>query len=298
MKVLVIGATGILGRPAVRRLLADGHEVSGFARAGRESAVRDTGASPVAGDLFDVESLASALRGHEAVLNLATRIPAASAAMRRAGWAENDRLRLDGTRALAAAVSLVDSVKTVVQEGISFVYADGGDTPLDEDAPLAPVGVTASSPRGHENIAKLESTGRSAIRLRIGVLVGDDALTKSQLAAARYGTPLIIGRRNDWTCAIHPSDAATAAVAALRAPSGVYNVGAEPIRKQVLGEAMAAAAGVRKPHALPRRLADRIPMMAVLARSQRVVSTRLTDATGWKPELPTPGPAWFEPTAP
>lgn len=88
-------------------------------------------------------------------------------------------------------------------------------------------------------------------------------MTKVQLAAARYGEPLMIGRRDDWTCAIHPADAAAAAIASLRAPSGVYNVGAEPVRKQVLGEAMAAAGGARKPHALPRWLADRIPMMAV-----------------------------------
>ena len=32
MRVLVIGATGVLGRPAVRRLLAEGHEVAGLAR--------------------------------------------------------------------------------------------------------------------------------------------------------------------------------------------------------------------------------------------------------------------------
>ncbi len=56
---------------------------------------------------------------------------------------------------------------------------------------------------------------------------------------------------------------------------------------------MASAAGVRRPRALPKWLASRLGLMAVLARSQRVVSTRLTEATGWRPERPVPGPSWF-----
>lgn len=294
MRVMVIGATGVLGRPLVRRLLAEGHAVSGLARGeDRVAAVRATGAKPVTGSLFDVDSLAGALRGHDAVVNVATRIPDARHAMTLSGWAENDRLRIDGSRTLAAAVRRVGELGIVVQEGISFVYADGGDAELDEDAPLALRGNITSSTVAHANVAELADEGRTAIRLRIGLLVSDDAMTTAMLAAARRGSPLIIGRRTDWTAAIHPDDAAAGAIAALRAPSGVYNLAADPVRKQELGEAMAAAAGVRRPHALPKWLANRIGLMSVLARSQRVVSTRLTEATGWRPERPAPGPSWF-----
>lgn len=294
MRVMVIGATGVLGRPAVAELLREGHEVSGLARdETRLAAIRDTGAAPVRGDLFDVDSLTTALHGHDAVLNLATRIPGARAAMRRSGWAENDRIRLDGSSALAAAVRRVDGLEIVVQEGISFVYADGGDAELDEDAPLSPGVVTASSARAHETIASLEADGRTAVRLRIGLLTGRDALATALLAAARRGAPLIIGARSDWVTAIHPDDAASAAVAALRAPSGIYNVGAEPVRKASLGDAMAAAAGISRARALPKWVASRIRLAEPMARSHRVVSHRLSEATGWKPSLPTPDPAWF-----
>ncbi|OLZ54943.1 NAD-dependent epimerase/dehydratase family protein [Amycolatopsis keratiniphila] len=293
MRVMVIGATGILGRPLVRRLLAEGHEVSGLARgADRVSAVHATGAEPVPGSLFDVDSLADALRGHDAVVNVATRIPDARRAMKLSGWAENDRVRITGSRTLADAVRRVGELEIVVQEGISFVYADGGDQELDEDAPLALRGNIASSTVAHGNIAELADEGRTAIRLRIGLLVGDDPMTRTMLAAARRGSPLIFGRRADWTAAIHPDDAAAGAIAALRAPSGVYNLAADPVRKQELGEAMAAAAGVRRPRALPKWLADRLGLMSVLARSQRVVSTRLTEATGWRPQRPAPS-SWF-----
>ena len=293
MRVMVIGATGVLGVPAVQRLLTDGHEVSGLARnPERTAAVRDTGAKPVLGDLFDVSSLAGALRGHDAVLNLATRIPGPRTAARRSGWAENDRIRLEGSACLAAAVRQVDELHTVVQEGISFSYADGGDRELDEDAPLRPVGVVASSVVAHENIAALTADGRTAVRLRLGTLVSGDAMTVA-LLAARRGAPLIFGSRTDWTTAIHPTDAAAAVVAALGAPSGVYNVGAPPVLKQQLGEAMATAAGISRARAVPKWLATRFTMTEPLARSQRVISTRLTEATGWRPALPVPGPAWF-----
>ncbi|MEV4055636.1 NAD-dependent epimerase/dehydratase family protein [Amycolatopsis sp. NPDC049688] len=290
MRVLVIGATGVLGAPAVAKLLAAGHEVSGLARsAERVQAVQATGAKPVLGDLFSADSLAAALRGHDAVLNLATRIPRKMTS--KAAWAANDQVRLAGSAALAAAVRQVEEVRTVVQEGISFVYADGGSRVLTEDAPLRPGVVTASSVTAHENVAAL--TDRTVVRLRIGQLVGPDTATSALLAAARRGAPLIMGSREDWTTAIHPSDAAAAAVAALTAPSGVYNVGAPPVLKEELGAAMAAAAGIRRARALPKWLVSRIPLAEPMGRSQRVDSTKLRETTGWECERPAPGPDWF-----
>jgi nucleoside-diphosphate-sugar epimerase len=290
MRVMVIGATGVLGRPAVTRLLAAGHEVSGLARdASRGPAIEATGAKPVAGDLFTPTSLAAALRGHDAVLNLATRIPRKVTS--KSAWAENDHVRLAGSAALAAAVRQVDEVRIVVQEGISFVYAEGGDRLLTEDAPLRPRGVTASSVVAHANVAALED--RTVVRLRIGTLVGPDVMTSALLAAARRGAPLIMGSRSDWTTAIHPSDAAAAAVAALGAPSGVYNVGAPAVVKGTLGAAMAAAAGVRKARAVPKWLVSRLAMAEPMGRSQRVDSGKLMEATGWRCERPVPGPEWF-----
>jgi nucleoside-diphosphate-sugar epimerase len=288
MRVMVIGATGVLGRPAVARLLDDGHEVSGLARgADRVAAVEAAGAKPVTGDLFDAGSLATALRGHDAVLNLATRIPGPREMTRKAGWAANDRIRLVGSATLVAAVRQVEELRIVVQEGISFVYADGGDHELDEEAPVRPRGVTASSVTAHSNVAALTAEGRTVARLRIGTLVGADA----------FLPPLIIGARQDWTTAIHPTDAAAAAVAALSAPSGVYNVGATPVPKEQLGQAVAAATGTAKVRAVPKWPASRLALVEPMARSQRVVSRKLAEATGWRCRLPVPGPEWFETSA-
>lgn len=71
MKVLVIGATGMLGKPVTRQLVAAGHEVTALVR--RADAALPQGVRAVVGDLFDATSLVTAMQGQDAVyLNLAT----------------------------------------------------------------------------------------------------------------------------------------------------------------------------------------------------------------------------------
>ncbi|GAA4883965.1 NAD(P)H-binding protein [Kitasatospora terrestris] len=71
MKVFQIGAAGGVGRPLARLLTAGGDTVSGMYRApGQVDAVRETGATPVVGDLVaeTVDELAAKLAGHDAVV--------------------------------------------------------------------------------------------------------------------------------------------------------------------------------------------------------------------------------------
>ena len=229
----------------------------------------------------------------EAVLNLATRIPPLSKAMRPSGWAENDRIRNEGSQALVTAALDSSDVRVIVQEGISFYYKDGGDAEIDETWPIDVPERLRSSVRAHENVARFASVGRVGVGLRIGMLFSDDPMTRDLLKAARFGAPLTFGDAEGWTMAVHPSDAAAGAVAALTAPSGVYNVGAPPVRKRELGAALAAAAGVRKARTVPKALMRFMGPAAAYGRSQRIVSRKLTEATGWRPELPVPGPEWF-----
>jgi nucleoside-diphosphate-sugar epimerase len=291
MKVLVIGATGMLGRPAVRRLLALGHDVTGLARNDdRAAVVAAQGSTPVIGDLFDVDSLVGALAGQEAVINLATRIPTPGKAALGMGWTENDRIRTLGSKALVDAALRSGDVRIIVQEGVSFYYADGGDAEITEDSPLDVPAALRSTVVAHENVARFAGDGRIGVRLRIGGLVGDDPMTRTLRQGARFGIPVTFGDPAGWTVAVHPSDAAAGAVAALAAPTGVYNVGARPLRKRDLG---AVLAGRHKSHSVPPGLLRLMGPAAALGRSQRVVSTKLTEAAGWQPALPSPSAEWF-----
>jgi 2-alkyl-3-oxoalkanoate reductase len=238
MKVFVIGATGVLGREAVPQLRAAGHEVG----------VLDRHTT----SMFDEEAMVGALTGYEAVVNLATRIPLGLKMLTAKGWADNDRIRTEGTATLARAAERAD-VRVIVQEGISFVYADGGDRELDETAPVDALAQTKSSLVAQGNV--LRHPG--GVFLRIGMLMGGSAAAP----------PVFIG--NGWMSAVHPADAAAAAIAALDAPPGIYNVGADPVLKREM----------KRPH-LPQALAR---FAGVFGRSQRVVTHKLTEATGWRP---------------
>jgi uncharacterized protein YbjT (DUF2867 family) len=71
VKVLVIGGTGMLGKPVVKALVDAGHQVSALVRSA--SAKLPNGVTPCVGDVFDGAALARAFTGQEAVyLNLAT----------------------------------------------------------------------------------------------------------------------------------------------------------------------------------------------------------------------------------
>jgi nucleoside-diphosphate-sugar epimerase len=294
MRVLVIGATGMLGRAAVTRLLADGHDVTGLARnEDRAAVIAGQGVTPVVADLFDPDSLAKVLPGHEAVLNLATRIPTGGRAVLGAGWAENDHIRRDGSAALVTAAMASADVRVVVQEGVSFYYADGGDAEITEESPVDVPAAIRSSVVAHENVARFTRDGRVGIGLRIGTLHGDDPLTRALLRGARFGLPVVFGDPAGWTVAVHPSDAAAGAVAALTARAGIYNVGADPVRKRDLGAVLATAAGASRARSIPAGLLRWMGPAATFARSQRVVSTKLTEATGWRPAMPVPSAEWF-----
>lgn len=59
MRIFIAGATGVLGRATVSRLVAAGHQVHGIARSPEKAVqLRDQGATPVEGvDLFDPASV-------------------------------------------------------------------------------------------------------------------------------------------------------------------------------------------------------------------------------------------------
>ena len=68
MKVIIFGATGTVGALAVRRMLADGHQVAAFARHPERLEINDPALRRVAGDAADEAAVAEAISGHDAVV--------------------------------------------------------------------------------------------------------------------------------------------------------------------------------------------------------------------------------------
>ena len=294
MRVFVTGATGALGTAAVAALLADGHEVTGLARSDDKArALQQVGATPARVGLFDQAEIGSALEGHDAVCNLATSIPVGMAALRPGAWRANDRLRTEGAKVVASAAKTA-GVRRFVQESISFLYVDAGDSWITETSPVCVTRAVEPAAVAETAATDFGCTSRQSVILRFGNFIGDDPMTRWRLGQARAGRPVGLGDPQGWAHVVHLHDAGTAVAAALTAPDGVYNVGAEPVRRETLAATFAAAVG--RSHA---RFAP--PWMVKLAgerlepltRSHRVSSAKLHEATGWKPAYDTFDSSWL-----
>jgi nucleoside-diphosphate-sugar epimerase len=109
------------------------------------------------------------------------------------------------------------------------------------------------------------------------------------LRIARLGISPFPGRRDSYYPSIHTTDLGTAAVAALGAPTGVYNVtDDDPLTRDNLAAALAAAIG-RKRLRIPRMPLKRFDY---IARSQRVSNKRFKEATGWAPKYQSAREGW------
>src|SRR5690349_21773932 len=243
-EVVITGSTGVVGRRAVRAVLTAGWGVTGVTRSvhGRER-LSSLGARAVEADVFDEASLRRAFDGADAVVNLLTHVPSADRMADLSAWAENDRVRSEASAAIARAAEAA-GVRRLVQESIAFVYADGGDAWLDEDAPVAGGGVTSSALTAERNAREL--FGGDTVVLRFGLFMGPDSgSAQAALEAAHGGASVAAGPPGAYRPTVWLDDAAAAIAAAVHVPAGTYNVAdADPPTNAEIDAALAAVAGV------------------------------------------------------
>ena len=286
MKILVTGATGLVGRHLVRRLLDTGHEVVALSRN-----VGDAEVSlpvrclvhewrPGAGQMD-----ASALDSVEGVVHLAGE----SVGEGRFDLAHKDAIaksRIEGTRALVTAIAArpaTDRPRVLVAASATGFYGERGDEELDETS-TAGSGFLADVCRAWESESRrVETAGLRWVALRTGlVLARDGGALERLLPIFRLGLGGSLGGGKQWMNWIHVEDLVSLYIAALENPAweGPVNaVAPQPIRNREFSKALGRALG--RPAVLP---APAFALRAVLGQkanllleSQRVFSQAAAD---------------------
>lgn len=302
MIVFVTGATGVLGRPVVKRLVANGHEVRALSRStANRDQLLEAGAIPASVDLYDPRSLATAMQGCDTVLHLATRIPRVMEMKTTGIWDENDRIRIKGTRSLLRAAEAVKTVKTILYPSISLFYGDAGPDWISADtATLEPNTADASALTAEDAVNRFAARAgdRRGIILRFGTFYGPSSADSVQtMMMANRGVVMPLAAGNVYKSMIWIDDAARAVIDALeRAPGGTYDVVEDlPSTQREAQEALAIAVDRKRLLKLPRillRMALPSELRTMLSRSQRISNIRFREATGWHPEIPSQRIGW------
>ncbi|RFU42530.1 NAD(P)-dependent oxidoreductase [Actinomadura logoneensis] len=266
MKILVAGATGVVGRRLVPLLVQSGHEVVGTTRSPeRAQSVADQQATPAVVDVLDAEALNRTLAEHspDVVIHQLTDLSAED-------FEANSRLRIAGTRNLVDAARAA-GVERMIAQSIAWIYQPGAE-PATEDDELD------STLPPHQAVAALEEmVGEMphGVVLRYGAFYGPGTWYAPGGAIAERVHAGALSLTPAWTCFVHVDDAASAAVAALDWPAGPVNVvDDEPARAAEWLPVYSAALGAPPP-----------PTARHAAALGRPVSNARARELGWKPRL-------------
>jgi nucleoside-diphosphate-sugar epimerase len=156
-QILVTGGTGFVGSSLALRLLGCGYRVRVLARSRHSTTsyslktiaeLESAGVEIVKGDIFDYESLETALQGVEGVFNLVGRLYIAGIPKK-----EYFRLHVDGTRNLLKACKAANPLKFIVHCSSTGVLGPTGPYPLSELAPFNPSNIYEETKAAGEKLA-------------------------------------------------------------------------------------------------------------------------------------------------
>lgn len=299
MKVLIAGATGVLGRQLVPKLIAAGHEVAGTTRTpSREPALREAGATPFVVDILDPDAVASAVASFEPEVIVHEATALSSVDMRKVdrSFALTNRLRIEGIDHLLAAGRAVGIRRFVAQSFAGWPFARIGslvkteDDPLDPN-PIGPMRTTIAAIR-HLEAAVIGAEWTEGIALRYGALYGPgtsldtDGGEMTEMIRKRFFP--IVGDGAGMFSFLHVADAADATVAAIeRGTRGLYQVvDDEPAPLREWLPVVAASLGAPPPRRIPAWLGRLIggEMLVTMATETRGASNeRAKRVLGWTP---------------
>jgi nucleoside-diphosphate-sugar epimerase len=222
MRVFVTGATGFVGSAVIRELLGAGHSVLGLARSAEAAAkVAAAGATPLLGNLQDLDALEQGVRQSEATIHTGFNHDFS----RFAASCEEDARAIEcmGRAALTTGGTLV------VTSGLAHLDASGIAVETDRALPPSP-----EYPRKSEaTMRRMHAEGARILLVRLPPSVhgdGDHAFVPYLFGLARQsGMSAFVGNGRTLWSAVHCADAARVFRLAMERgePGGVYHACAE-----------------------------------------------------------------------
>ena len=300
MRILVIGATGVVGRQLLPMLVGAGHEVTATTTTvSKAGGLAAAGAEPLVMDVLDAAATETALIAArpEVVVYQATALSTMGADMRKFDryFAVTNRLRTEGTANLLAAVQKIGGARVIAQSFGASGYPPGGPPAQDESAgfnpkpPAAMAGIFAAIRRLEELVTAMPD----GVVLRYGGFYGPGTTLdrhSPQVDAVRRRLLPIIGDGAGVVSYLHVEDAATATVAALDAGQGIYNiVDDEPAAFRDWLPFVADVLGAGPPRHLPAWLARIVAGDAavyLMTQARGGSNARAKAELGWKPAYP------------
>jgi nucleoside-diphosphate-sugar epimerase len=301
MKVFVAGATGVMVKQLLPRLVAAGHEVVGMTnKEANRDLVAEVGAEAVVADALDPEQVAEAVgrAGPEVIVHELTAIGSVDLRHQDRDFALTNRLRTEGTGHLLSAGCAVGVRRFVAQSAVYGNYERIGGAVKSEDDPLDP----SPPPEGRETAAALRQLEEAVldagwtegIVLRYGAFYGPNTSLSpggEQFEMVRQRKfPLVGNGAGVWSF-VHIGDAAEATVAAVdHGERGIYNVvDDDPAPVAQWLPALAQILGAKKPMHVPRfvgRIFTGELGVAYMTEIRGASNAKATRDLRWRPEHP------------
>ena len=289
MKVFVAGASGTIGIPLVRALVASGHQVTALTRsANKQAELRVLGAIPAVANALDREALIAAVGTAQPthVIHQLTALPKEGPRSSK-DLIETNRLRIEGTRYLLEAAIRSGAKRFIVGSFALLAPRSAGATTSGNDAAAAVLSMESQV---------LEATARESIEgviLRYGGFYGLEVpMTIKMIYMIRKRRwPVVRGDVSQLPL-IHLDDVVSATLAALdRAPAGsVYDiVDDQPVSTSEIIRTLADYSGSPAPFRVPSWLPRLVsPYLARMTSMRLPLSNAKAKAElGWRPKYPT-----------
>ncbi|QGR88828.1 NAD-dependent epimerase/dehydratase family protein [Burkholderia multivorans] len=280
MRVFVTGATGFVGIPTVKELIAAGHRVLGLARSDEgEKSLAAIGADVHRGSLEDTESLRAGAAAADAVLHLGF-------VHDWSNFAQSCEIDRRAIEALGSVLAGSDRL-LIVTAGTAGLAAPGRLATEDDDVPP-----DFPFPRVSEQTARaLKGVRAAVVRLpQVHDTVRQGLLTYAVAVAREKGVSAYVGEgRNRWAAA-HISDVARLYRLALEkneAGAKYHAVAEEGIPMRDIAEAIGRALKVPVASLSAEEAPAHFGWLAAFAGHDLVASSEKTrKVLGWNPTGP------------